>query len=581
MVGSPVEEIKNRLDIVDVVSSYVKLSKCGQNFRGLCPFHSEKKPSFFVSPRLQIFKCFGCGSSGDIFKFIMQIENVEFYDALKILAERAGIELKPIKPEIKTEIDKLLEICELSTQFFETQLHKSKKGEKVKNYLLKRGIKESSIKKWRLGYAPKKWDSLLKFLVSRGFQPEEIEKAGLIIRKENYSSSNTLEAYYDRFRSRIIFPIFDLSSRVVGFGGRIIPTSKDVAKYINTPNTLLYNKSQILYGLNFAKSKIREKKECILVEGYTDLILAHQEGFENSVALSGTSLNPQQLQILKRYTSNLLTAFDMDIAGDMATKRGIDLAQEEGFNIKVILMPEGADPADIISKEPQKFKELVEKAKPILDFYFENTFLKFPKKEEYTPYEKKEISKILLPVIKKIKDKIEQSSWVQKLARDLDLREEAIFSELEKINLEEIEVKEDKDLLFLSRNRKDLLEEKIISLIFQIPKEQLSKIFDKSILLNFSEENRRIVEAIKENNSPPDLKERLSTIQLQAEVYPDEDPLKELEICQKEFKKILLKEKLNQISKKIKKARKEGNEKEIEIFLKDFNKISKELLDLL
>ena len=303
---------------------------------------------------------------GDIFNFVMEIEGVEFGDALRILAQKAGVELKPVNQELKTERARLYEICELSARFFEKQLEGNKIGDSVKKYLLDRGITEESIKKWRLGYSPDTWQGLSDFLVSQGYQREEIEKAGLVVKNEKGS-------YYDRFRGRIIFPIFDLNSQVIGFGGRVFgEKSKDeIAKYVNTPNTLLYDKSQVLYGLDKNKIEIRKKNECVLVEGYTDVILLFQAGYTNVVASSGTALTPYQLKIIKRYSENLLTAFDMDVAGDSATKRGIDLAQTFGFNIKVLLLPEDSDPADIISKNAKDWENILQNSKSIIDFYFD------------------------------------------------------------------------------------------------------------------------------------------------------------------------------------------------------------------
>ena len=605
---SSIEEIKNKLDIVEVVGSYIKLQKCGQNFRAICPFHSEKKPSFFVSPSRQIWHCFGCNLGGDIFKFVMQIERVEFGDALRILAQRAGVELKRQDPKLKTERQRLYEICELACQFFETQLQKSKIGQNVKKYLLTRGIKEESIKKWRLGYAPDTWQGLSDFLVGKGYKREEIVKAGLAIKKESdtniqYPISNIQS--YDRFRGRIIFPVFDLNSQVIGFGGRVFASSaealaeaekKEVAKYLNISNTSLYDKSRVLYGLNAAKIKIREKNQCILVEGYTDAILAHQAGFDNTVATSGTALTPFQLRILKRYSQNLLTAFDMDIAGQSATKKGIDLAQRQGFDIKVITMPKDSDPADIISKNPVDFKKLIISAKSILDFYFLSAFScvgtvgKFDKK---TPEGKREISKILLPVIKRIPNKIEQSSWVQKLSRDLQIPEEAIFEELKKVKVENTTagfLEENLTLTPEKKTRKELLEEKILSLTPQLSEKRsfLSDLIDKEIIYAFSKENQEIFEILKRpspKETVPDfkkktsenLREKLTTIQLKAEVYPEEKPEEELQICLRELKHILIKEELKKLSQDIKIAKDNGDLKKLSSLLEEFNDLTKKL----
>jgi len=578
MADSLIEEIKNRLDIVEVIEGYIKLQKCGQSFRAPCPFHSEKKPSFFVSPSRQIWHCFGCGKGGNIFQFVMDIEGVEFGDALRILAQRAGVELKRQDPKLKTARQRLYEICELATQFFGTQLEKSKKGLEVKKYLLNRGINEVSIKKWRLGYSPDSWQSLSDFLISKGYKREEIIKAGLAIKKEEGRS-------YDRFRGRIIFPIFELNSQVIGFGGRVFDKeeAETTAKYVNTSNTLLYDKSRVLYGLNAAKVKIREKKQCILVEGYTDVILAHQAGFDNTVATSGTALTPFQMKILKRYSQNLLAAFDMDIAGENATKRGIDLAQRYGFDIKVITFPKGSDPADIISKSPADFEKLISQSKSILDFYFETTFSKFDKE---TSEGKREISKILLPVIKRIPNEIEKAHWVQKLSKRFGIFEEAIFKELKKVKTESNIVNFfEKNLIsnISKKTRKELLEEKILFIIPQLSEEKalLSDLIDKETISAFSKENQEIFKILEKQDFKKEvsgnLREKLVAIQLKAEVYPEESPKEELQICLRELKQILIKEKLKEISQSIKTAKENRNLKKLPVLLKEFNNLTKKL----
>lgn len=586
MISSPIDEIKSRLDIVEVIRSYIKLQKAGANFRALCPFHSEKNPSLFVSPARQIWHCFGCQRGGNIFSFVMEIEGVEFGDALRILARRAGVELRREDPKIKTERKRIYEICEISTQFFEKQLE-SKTGQEVQDYLKKRGISQESIKKWRLGYSPDSWQSLSDFLVSKGFKREEIGKAGLVIKNE---SGN----FYDRFRGRIIFPVFDLNSQVIGFGGRIfeekIKESKEEkpAKYVNTPNTLLYDKSKVLYGLDKARVEIRKKDFVILVEGYVDVIMAHQAGFENTVATSGTALSPYQLAILKRYSEKLLTAFDMDVAGDWATKRGIDLAQARGFDVKVITMPQDFDPADIISQNPEKWKELVERAKSILDFYFETIFSRF---DSTTPTGKKEISKILLPVIKRIPNKIEQSFWIQKLAKELEVREGDVAEELNKIKLtEEFYGLEPEEIVNLpSKTRKELLEERLITLILISKNTHCLETLKETELSNFSPKIGEILIYLKNNimekkdldgkGLSPELLDLFNYFYLKSEIEEIEkkEITPEIKYCLKEVRSIEIKNKLDQISKEIKKAEEEKDSSKIQQLIKEFNFYSKSL----
>ncbi len=581
MLSSPIDEIKSRLDIVEVIRGYIKLHKAGANYRALCPFHNEKKPSFFISPARQIWHCFGaCDTGGDMFRFVMRVEGVEFGDALRILAQKAGVELKRQDPKLKTERQRLYEISELSCRFFEKQLGESSAGKEAKKYLLDRGIKEESIKKWRLGYAPDIWEGLSNFLVSKNYKREEVERAGLALKSEKTGN------YYDRFRGRIIFPVFDLSSQAVGFGGRIFkqakrPDGQEEAKYINSPATLLYDKSRILYGLNKAGIEVRKKDACILVEGYVDAIMANQAGFENVVATSGTALTPYQLKILKRYSDNLLTAFDMDIAGDSATKRGIDLAQTQGFGIKVITMPKDSDPADIISKDPNDWQSFLEKAKSIHDFYFENTLSRFDKD---TLEGKKEISKVLLPIIKKIPNKIEQTYWVQSLTKTLGVREDDILTELKKTKVEQTEIEKfiEKATSPLQKTRKELLEERLAVLIIKSSKNL--DLINEEFLKLFSPQAIEIINFLKNNNIdnvPDKLTDRINYLSLKAEVEEDDvGAEEEFESCLKEIKTLAVKDKLSEISQEIKKAEGEKNFEKVQELMQEFNNHSKSRSDL-
>ena len=592
MINSPIEEIKNRLNIVEVIGSYIKLSKTGANFRAVCPFHSEKKPSFFVSPARQIWHCFGCQKGGDIFGFVREIEGVEFGDALKILAQKAGVELRPISKELKTERNRLYEICEWAARFFEKQLEESNAGKEAKKYLLGRGLSENSIKNWRVGYAPDVWQGLSDFLASAGYKKEEIEKAGLGLTSERGS-------FYDRFRGRIIFPVFDLNSQVVGFGGRIFKEKDktEIAKYVNTPNTLLYDKSRVLYGLNKAKLDIRKKDACVLVEGYTDVIMLSQAGFQNVVATSGTALTPFQLKILKRYSENILTAFDMDVAGDSATKRGIDLAQTMGFNIKVLLMSEDSDPADIIAKNPSGWEKISENAKSILSFYFDTTF---SRQDSKSPEGKKAISRILLPVIKRISNSIERSFWVQELARKLGVKEEAVTEELKKVKLSEdaLGLEPEEIVNLPSKSRKELLEERLTALILRSPEN--FNLLSKNDLELFSPQISQIIACFQKNKSldkfntralatgkdeplgslPPELVGLANYLSLKSEIEEEEiDAEAEFKDCLREFRCLEIKNKLEKISKDIKIAEDGKKSGELEKLIREFNNCSKTLND--
>ncbi len=582
MLNSPVEEIKNRLDIVEVIGSYIKLQKAGTNYRAVCPFHSEKKPSLFVSPVRQIWHCFGCGKGGDVFAFVKEIEGVEFGDALRILAQKAGVQLKKQDPKIRSERQRLYEICELTCRFFEKQLQDGKGGQEAKKYLLGRGISPESLKKWRVGYAPDSWQALSDFLESKGYTRKEIEKAGLGLTSEKGS-------FYDRFRGRIIFPISDFNSQVVGFGGRVFKyrDKDEVAKYVNTPQTLLYDKSRILYGLDKAKVEIRKRNLCILVEGYLDEIMSFQAGFENTLAVSGTALTGFQLKILKRYTDNLLTAFDMDVAGNTATKRGIDLAQLQGFNIKVVSMPEEKDPADIVAQDPKKWEKLVSEAKSILQFYFDSAFALAGNPDNPTPDQKREISKILLPVLKKIPNLIERSHWVQELARKLSVEEETIQREMEKTKDEhqrefgpqkEEPLKQEEP----RKTRKELLEERII--YFVLKDKKITGNLSKDYFQFLSPGSLDILEKLKEGKEESlsqEDKNILDLLSLKSEFeQEDYDCGLEVEVCFKELKQIRLKERLDSISKELKKAEEEKNSEKVKQLTEEFRETANKLTNI-
>ncbi len=569
-----IEEIKARLDIVDVISSYIKLEKSGVNYRARCPFHEEKTPSFFVSPSRQLWHCFGgCNEGGDIFKFVMKIEGVEFVDALKMLADKAGVQLKQNKEwkKIKSERQTLLEINNQASKFYEFQLEKSKKGQEAKDYLLKRGLKEETIKKWRLGYAPDAWQSLSDFLVSKGRAREDLIKAGLIVKKEEGKT-------FDRFRGRIMFPITGFNSEIIGFTGRIFDRSeKDEAKYLNTPATLLYDKSRALYGIDKARLEIRKKDFCVLVEGNVDCIMSHQAGVENCIAVSGTALTPLHLNIIKRYSNNLVLAFDMDSAGRKATERAIDLAEKAGFEIKVISQAQDKDPADIVLKEgEEKWRQMVKEAKPVAEFFFN---LAVGGKNLDFVEDKKKTLKEFLPKIKKMENKVEQSFWVEKLASVLKSKEEDIRAELNKLKIQKDEIREE-EVLTGKKTRREMLEEKVLALILK-DRKRIVLISDFSL---FSSPGKDVLEQIKkkENISFEELKKSLKEAEsflnylfLLSESLAEPEEEEELKKCLVELEALIKKEKQRELQSQIKDFEKRGEFDKVKMLLEEFKSLIK------
>ena len=577
MENNDVPEIKSRLDIVELVGDYLKLRKVGAGYQALCPFHAEKTPSFYVSSERQSFKCFGCGAYGDIFTFVMKMEGIEFREALKILAQRAGVKLREANPELKSERDKLFEICEKATQFFVKQLKSSQQGKKSSQYLLGRNLSQESIKEWRLGYAPDTWNGLMDFLKKEGFSLDEIKKSGLVVQKEN------TQTCYDRFRGRIIFPITDLQKRVIGFGARVFdPEGKTetTAKYINSPTTLLYSKSNVLYGLSRAKLSIREKDQIILVEGYTDVIMSHQAGFLNTVAVSGTALTPYQLKMLKRYSNRLFTAFDMDQAGSLATQRSIKLAQEQGLLVRVIVSPkEGSDPAEIISQDPKQWEKAVQSAKTSMEFFFDIAFSQHSKE---TPEGRREITGMLIPLIASIDGQIEQAHWVQELSQKMGVDEKSIFQEMGKVSFEEEEEKEESLPEVSILSRKEKLERRILGLLLS-RKEKKIIILKKDLDL-FSPAIKKLIDLAQQGQIDKiKAKSRkvanfLNVLEVNLEREGIEEE-KEIDICLRELKNLDTRTHLEEISKQISEAEQKNQIKKVQKLIEKFKKFGESLID--
>lgn len=410
---TPVEEIKERLNIIDVIQEYVPLKNMGSNHKGLCPFHNEKSPSFTASEHKQFFHCFGCGKGGDIFTFVQEFEGVEFPEALRMLAAKANVELKAHNPKESNEKTRLLDCLALAAEFFHAALLKSEEGKVARDYIAKRGLSDEVVKQFKLGYSADSWDTLMNFLKKKGYSEKEIEKAGLIV-----PSTKGRAGFYDRFRGRLMFPIENAHGNVIGFTARTLKADEAGAKYINTPQTAVYNKSQAIYGLSHSRKHIKNVNAIVIVEGNVDVITAHQFKFRNVIATSGTALTIEQVRLLKRYSPNIILAFDADSAGIKAAWKGMKIAIQQGMNIKVMRLPEGKDPDDLIREDAQQFRKLGAEAKLFMDYAFDAVL---NERDLGNVQHKKQAAAELLPMIALVPDSIEQSHYLDQLGQRLQV----------------------------------------------------------------------------------------------------------------------------------------------------------------
>ncbi len=430
MADQVIQDIKDRLDIAEVIGSYIPLKKAGTNFKGACPFHSEKTPSFVVTPSRQIWHCFGCGEGGDVFSFVQKFENLDFVQTLKVLADRAGVKLPEYRPGTNLKEDEkelLIRINTFAARFYHQTLLNSLPGKEAGEYLLARGLTKQTIKAWQIGFAPNDFHSLSEALKLKKVTSEQAIKAGVVVKNERGQ-------IYDRFRGRITFPIFNYVGEVVGFSARILPKLDDgkTGKYINSPETLIYNKSKVLFGLNFAKNHIRKTDEVIVVEGQMDCISAHQAGFTNTVASSGTAMTIEHLTTLGRLTKNLKFCFDADFAGLNATKRAVEHLLGKDFNIKIVVIAGAKDPDELIKKDPKAWEKAVKEAPLFLDYYIERLFGEV---KALTIETKKALRNELLPLVKKLNDALEQEHYLKLLARKLDATPGSLMEDMNKLGV--------------------------------------------------------------------------------------------------------------------------------------------------
>ncbi len=421
------QDIKTRLDIVDVVGDYVTLKPAGSgSFKACCPFHQERSPSFFVSRTRQSWRCFGCNEGGDHFTFIEKIEGMEFREALAFLAQKAGVILPEYDAKQSGDRHRLQDVNALAAKFFQACLQTLPQAEHARAYLKKRGVDDLTSDLFKIGYAPDGWQTMTDALIKKGVTADELLRAGLASKRERG------DGIYDRFRDRLMFPILDVQGNVVGFTGRVLQPDVKEAKYVNTPETAVYRKSAVLYGLDKAKGEIRRADLAVLVEGNMDVVSSHQFGVTNVVACSGTALTSEQLHLLKRFTTKLAIAFDADSAGRIATIRGLDLARAQDFSIKIITLPPGAgkDPDEAVRKDVSLWKDAIQSAVSIMDWLYAQTFAH--EKELHTPEGKKRIAQELLPEIRRIIDPVERDSWLRRLAQDLGVGEASLREALQR-----------------------------------------------------------------------------------------------------------------------------------------------------
>ena len=556
-MSSSVDQIKSRIDILSLVSSYMKLNKAGASWKGKCPFHNEKTPSFFVSPSRESYYCFGCGARGDIFTFVEEFEGLDFKGALKLLADRAGVQLEVYSKEnreakeIKSEKEKLYGIMEEAAKFFENNLKNNKQAQE---YLKSRGLEEKTIKDFRIGYAVLDWRTLYDYLKSRGFADSEIEKAGLAKRPEA-EAGRPNKAMYDRFRGRIMFPISDSSGRIIAFSGRILVDDGKSAKYLNSPETPIFNKSSVLFGIDKAKDSIRKNNFSILVEGQIDLVLSHQAGFKNTVASSGTAMTDvtiskeniiNNLGLICRLSKNIVLAYDADKAGINASNRFAKIALSLGMDVKVADMREGVDPADIISKEGKDaWRQVIRNSTHFIPF-----ILGLILKDAFGDERKvrldsarqvgKEIRERLLPFLNNLESAIEKSHFIKLISDKSGISENALIEDLKKV---ESELKYDKEETEIARVnvekklRKDPIERRLLGIAFWQENMQ-NKTIDTEFILKKLDKAKEVYKEMKEDliyeaeefylnseNLKKDVNEMLLSIE---EEYLNEEMLKKI-----------------------------------------------------
>jgi len=577
-----VSEIRDRSSVLEVVSDYVTLKKTGKNYKGLCPFHSEKTPSFMVNEEKQIFHCFGCGEGGDVFTFLMKVGHFSFPQAVEELAKRYGVKLptRELSATQKKEMAKreaLFQVNQIASGYFYDLLTKQREGEEGRKYLSQRGISQEVIAEHRLGTSTDRWDGLVQHLQEKKASLELAWELGLVFPKKK-------EGWYDAFRGRILFPIFDLHQRIVGFGGRVIREGQP--KYLNSPESIIYHKGEVLYGLHVANRYATEKDCVIIVEGYFDLLTLHQFGLKHSVATLGTALTPQHIQTLKRYTKNLIAIFDADPAGVQATLRSLPLLLEEEVAGKTIVLPKGEDPDGFLRKgNLEDFRKRVERATPLVDFFFERLMKTYDLKSIDG---KVRVAKEGMALLGKIPDKIRRDFYIKALAERLDIQESFLYEMLRSSPKEPPKTGEDLKKSFLEKTFPKS-EEMVVRLMVHDPdviptisKEGVVKEFENPVLQKIAE----VLEDLYQRkgrldlpealaNFEEELKGRLCEFVFQESGLEGGDRGKILQDCIQKIREKRLKRERGELLKRIKEAEKHPEEKRLVPLLKERQELAK------
>jgi DNA primase len=576
-----VEQIKQVASLVEIASQYTSLKKRGNRFVGLCPFHSEKTPSFTVDDERQLYHCFGCGAGGDLFTFVMEKEGLSFSEAVRYLAEKYNIEIpkqKKLSPQYQSLKEKLLKITKNALAFYKKNLLNTSEGKKAVEYLKKRGISENTMDQLKIGYSLNSWESISKYFEYQKVDLKLVEKAGLILRR------NHEQGFYDRFRGRVMFPIFNVSGQVVAFGGRTL--FNDKSKYMNSPDTPLYTKGQVLYGLNFSKESIRENKQMILVEGYTDFLSLYQRGITNVAASLGTSLTENQSALASLFTKNIAIAYDSDDAGRKAACRAVSLCFAHGIRTQVLSFPKGQDPDDFITKQGrEKFKGLITKSPSGLKFLIKETC---KDKNLDNPEEKAEVAREIMENIKNIPDPIVLSEYIKKTSEDLTLDEQELRKLIKKKealpskNRINIFLNAEKRLLQIIFNNGDIA----LKLFENIEKGDYKGLKSEPIFQIFSE-------FLKKNQSPRsskihELKEKIdpSLFRALTEILMEESQtpsLEEAEDCLSALRQVVLPLRLKELKYKlnqIKEEDKSDKKTQISFILNEIMDIHKRLYEI-